>query len=40
MYNSNSLSGRSGMYHTVLPAITPMPAFIPRKRSPDGASPD
>ena len=28
------------MDHTVLPAITPMPASIPRKRSPDGASPD
>ena len=30
---------RSGTDHTVLPAITPMPALT-RKRSPDGASPD
>jgi len=28
---------RSGMDHTVLPAINTMPA-LPRKRSPDGAS--
>jgi len=30
---------RSGMDHTVLPAITPV-LPLPRKRSPDGASPD
>ena len=36
---SQSHSRRSGMDHTLLPAITPMPA-LPRKRSPDCASPD
>jgi len=29
---------RSGMDHTVLPAINTIPAVLPRKRSPDGAS--
>jgi len=39
-FTFTSLSKRSGTDHTVLPAITPMPAFTSYKRSPDGASPD
>jgi len=39
MYRGISHSRRSGMDHTVVPAITPMPAFT-SQLSPDGASQD
>ena len=38
-FSTTSHSRRSGMDHTVLPAITPCLA-LPRKRSPDGATTD